>query len=98
MLGLDLFVINRNPHVVQAREALAWTVGCVVLALVFPGAVYLIYANNWLGIGTEFLKNHAPESMPEAGAAFVFNHHVGFTAALEFLTGWIIEYSLSLDN
>jgi tellurite resistance protein TerC len=98
MLGLDLFVINRNPHVVKAKEALAWTVVCVVLALLFTGAVYFIYAHNWLGIGTQFLATHAPESLPVAPGGRVSNHHIGLQAAIEFLTGWLIEYSLSLDN
>jgi tellurite resistance protein TerC len=95
MLGLDLFVINRNPHVVKAKEALAWTVVCVVLALVFTGAVYFIYSHNWLGIGTQFIQNHAPDA---DAAAITTRHSLGLQAAIEFLTGWIIEYSLSLDN
>jgi tellurite resistance protein TerC len=97
MLGLDLFVINRNPHVVRAKEALIWTVVCVLLALLFTGAVYFIYSENWLGIGTQFLREHSPESMPGTGA-HVTRHEVGLQASIEFLTGWLIEYSLSLDN
>jgi tellurite resistance protein TerC len=95
MLGLDLFVVNRNPHVVKAREAALWTAVCVVLALLFTGAVYWIYAHNWLGIGTQFLKQHAPDADL---SSHVTNHKIGLGAAMEFLTGWLIEYSLSLDN
>ena len=46
MLGLDLFVINRDPHVIKVKEALAWTGVCIVLALVFCGVVYFVYEHN----------------------------------------------------
>jgi tellurite resistance protein TerC len=95
MLGLDLFVVNRNPHVVKAKEAAAWTVVCIVLALAFTGVVYWIYSHNWLGIGAEFRAGHAPG---EGLARTATHHEVGVQAAVEFLTGWLIEYSLSLDN
>jgi tellurite resistance protein TerC len=95
MLGLDLFVVNRNPHVVRAREALLWTAVCIILALLFTGAVYFIYSENWLGIGTQFLRQHAPDADL---SHHVTNHKIGLAAAVEFLTGWLIEYSLSLDN
>jgi tellurite resistance protein TerC len=95
MLGLDLFVVNRSPHVVRAREAALWTGVCIVLALLFTGAVYWIYSSNWLGIGTSFIENHAPDADLSAAAP---QHQVGLRAAVEFLTGWLVEYSLSLDN
>jgi TerC family integral membrane protein len=95
MLGLDLFVVNRNPHIVKAREATAWTAVCIVLALLFTGAVYWIYSHNWLGIGTQFLQQHAPDADLTSHAR---NHKIGMAASMEFLTGWLIEYSLSLDN
>ncbi|MEP6990209.1 MAG: TerC family protein [bacterium] len=65
MLSLDLGVFNRTPHVVRAREALAWTSVWFALALVFAG-----------------------------GLAFFAGHQ----AALTFLTGYVIEESLSVDN
>jgi len=51
MLALDLGVFNRKAHVVKIREAIAWTVFWVVLALVFNVAVYYMYEQHWLGIG-----------------------------------------------
>jgi len=42
MLAVDLGVFNRTPHVVHAREALAWTGVWVALALLFPNPVMLI--------------------------------------------------------
>ena len=94
MLGLDLFVVNRNPHEMKAKEAAAWTGVCIVLALAFTGAVYWIYSHNWLGIGREFRAGHAPGDLAPTAS----HHEVGVQASVEFLTGWLIEYSLSLDN
>ena len=65
MLSIDLGVFNRTPHVVGAREAVAWTGVWVGLALVFAG-----------------------------GLAVLSGHQ----AALTFLTGYVIEESLSVDN
>src|SRR4051812_46986436 len=99
MLGLDLFVVNRNPHVIKAKEAMAWTGVCVVLALAFTGAVYFIYANDWLGIASKFLAEHASDPrFNNPDLADPTGHAIGIKAALEFFTGWLIEYSLSHDN
>lgn len=51
MLALDLGVFNRKAHVITIREALAWTVLWVVLALAFNVVVYYMYEHHWLGIG-----------------------------------------------
>ena len=65
MLALDLGVFNKTPHVVQAKEAAAWTAVWVGLALVFA-----------------------------AGLAWFVDRQT----ALTFLTGYVIEESLSVDN
>ncbi len=82
-----LFLLNRKAHVVSTREALRWTLVTVVLALLFSGVVYYLYENGHVGIDNPVLK--------DAGAA---GKSVGVTAMLEYLTGWIVEYSLSMDN
>ena len=65
MLSLDLGVFNRTPHVVKAKEALAWTAVWVGLALLFAAGLMVFIGNQ---------------------------------AALTFLTGYVIEESLSVDN
>ncbi|HEX9867167.1 MAG TPA: TerC family protein [Candidatus Tectomicrobia bacterium] len=65
MLALDLGVFHRTAHVIRIREALAWCVLWMTLALLFNVGIYF-----WHG------------SEP----------------ALEFLTGYLLEYSLSVDN
>jgi tellurite resistance protein TerC len=50
MLTLDLGVLNRRAHVISTREALTWTIFCVLLALAFNVLIYFAYQNNWLDI------------------------------------------------
>ena len=85
ILALDLGVLNRKAHVVSIREALTFTVGLVILALCFNAAVYFLYENHWLGLGTHVDKVDG-----------VIND--GRLAAVKFLTGYVIELSLSADN
>lgn len=51
LLVLDLGVLNRNPHVISAKESFAWTAFWVVLALVFNVLIFYMYEHHWLGIG-----------------------------------------------
>jgi len=51
-LALDLGVFHRRPHVISIREALAWTVFWVAIAMVFNGFVYFLYQEHWLDFGT----------------------------------------------
>ncbi|MSU33809.1 MAG: TerC/Alx family metal homeostasis membrane protein [Pedosphaera sp.] len=68
-LGLDLGLFHRKSHLVRFREATAWTIFWVTLALTFG----LFLAPRWIDGWTR-----------------------GDTAA--FLTGYIVELSLSMDN
>lgn len=83
MLFLDLMVVNRKAHVISAREAIAWTCVCIVLALIFNGLVYFMYRDHWLGLGL------GPEGKVLLSGA---------EAAQVFFGGWLVEYSLSMDN
>ena len=65
MLAIDLGVFHRHAHEVSLREAAAWTVVWVTLALAFNYGVW---------------------------------HFMGEQAGLEFLTGYLIEKALSVDN
>lgn len=51
-LALDLGVFHRRAHEISIREALAWTVFWIVLAILFNGFVYLLYDHHWLDFGT----------------------------------------------
>lgn len=65
MLAVDLGIFHRKAHTVSLKEALAWSIVWIMLALVFNAGLYV-----WRG------------SEP----------------ALQFLTGYLIEKSLSVDN
>ena len=52
MLALDLGVFHRSAHTVSAREAAAWSVVWIALALVFNAGVYHFFGAK---AGLEFL-------------------------------------------
>lgn len=85
MLAIDLGVINRKAHVVSVREALAFTTVLVVLAMAFTGFIHLAYDHQWLGLGTQI--DRIDGSVND-----------GRLAAVKFITGYLIELSLSADN
>lgn len=87
MLALDLGVFNRKAHVISAKEAMCWTAFFVTLAVTFSVAVYFIYENHWFGIGLD-----VPQIRGER------KNVSGWQATVEFLTGYVVEYSLSMDN
>ena len=86
MLALDLGVFHRKAHAVSFKEAATWSVIWVTLALSFNYALYR-YA-LWKFPQDERLTA-IPGFDPAAAASQV---------SLEFLTGYVIEKSLSVDN
>jgi tellurite resistance protein TerC len=85
LLALDLGVLNRKAHVIGVKEALGWSAMWVSLALLFTIFVYFAYQNHWGGLG---LKADAIDGRPNDGPS----------AAMKYLTGYIVEESLSADN
>jgi tellurite resistance protein TerC len=65
MFALDLGIFHRKPHEISFKEASAWTLVWVILALTFNVGIYF---------------------------------KLGEEKALEFLAGYLIEQSLSVDN
>lgn len=85
LIALDLFVFHRKPHAVSMREATFWSVVWIVLALVFNYAFWQ-YAEARFASDARLL---------EAG---IDPARAARQAALEFLTGYLMEKSLSVDN
>jgi tellurite resistance protein TerC len=85
MLALDLGVFHRKAHVVSMREALGWSGVWVALGLAFSLFVYFGYEHHWLGLG----------AIPDAVDGQVND---GGSATVKYLTGYVIEKSLSVDN
>lgn len=83
MLALDLGVFHRDSHVVTTKEALGWTIAWVSLALLFSAGLYA-YA------GWKFPLDPRLAGLDHAALAK--------QTTLEFLTGYVVEASLSVDN
>ena len=86
LLAMDLGVFHRKAHAISMREATVWSAVWIALALVFNLAFYH-YAAWRFGQDTRLMQVAGFD--PGAAARQV---------GLEFLTGYIVEKSLSLDN
>jgi len=102
MLCLDLGVINKKSHVLRFREALLWTIFWVGLAIVF----YLLirfFGNELHGISSKadiqalVSHYHHPINIVNSGLSKAIEDY-NRNLSLEYLTGYLIEYSLSVDN
>ena len=85
LLALDLGVFHRKAHVVSMREALGWSAVWITLGLLFAVPVYFGYQHQWLGLGQAV---DAVDGAANDGAA----------AVIKYLTGYVVEKSLSIDN
>jgi tellurite resistance protein TerC len=82
-LALDLGVFHKKAETPTTESALRWTLVWVCVALAFNGGVYYLYENKLLGLG-----------LAEGEGAI----RSGKDASTLFLTAYIVELSLSLDN
>ena len=86
LLALDLGVFHRKAHAVSFREAATWSVVWVTLALVFN---FLLYQFALWKFPQDARLMAVPGFDPAAAA---------WRVSLEFLTGYVVEKSLSVDN
>ena len=92
LLALDLGVFHRKAHVVSVPEAFGWSALWITLGLSFSLFVYYGYENHWLGLGTTpDIVDKSPD-YPEGRI------NDGRSAVLKYLTGYVVEKSLSVDN
>ena len=94
LLALDLGVFHRTPHVVRTKEALAWSAVWITLGVAFTGFIYLGYEHHWLGLGLTVDTMSKPT--PGGDGQVVYND--GASAAVKYLTGFVVEKSLAIDN
>jgi TerC family integral membrane protein len=85
MLALDLGVFHRKAHVVTVKEALAWSIVWLTLGMLFAVFVYFSYDAQWFGLGTVV---DAVDGLRNSGSS----------AMEKYITGYIVEKSLSVDN
>jgi len=86
LLALDLGVFHRDAHEVSFREAAIWSAVWVALALLFN---YSLYRYSLWRFPRDGRLTALPGFEPRAAAQ---------QTALEFLTGYVVEYSLAVDN
>lgn len=102
ILMFDLLVLGRKSHEVSIREAAAWTGIWVLLAFIF--SLFLRFFGDFVhGIDTlEELKNVLDRYYP-----YLLSDQVTFeegltrlrkSIAINFVSGYLIEESLSIDN
>ncbi|HEX8651265.1 MAG TPA: TerC family protein [Pyrinomonadaceae bacterium] len=86
LLAVDLGIFHRKAHTVSFREAAAWSAVWITLALSFN---YLLYQYAlW-----KFPRDPRLMALPGFDS-----QAMAWSVALEFLSGYIIEKSLSVDN
>ena len=83
LLFLDLFVLNKGNKEPTLKSAAYWTAGWMSLGLAFTGVVYLIYENGWLG--AKLMED------PAVGGA-------GGVASIQYVSAYLLEQALSIDN
>nr|WP_325108350.1 TerC family protein [Luteolibacter pohnpeiensis] len=91
MLALDLGVFHRKSHVIHIKEALMWSAFWITLGLLFSIVVYFGYEQHWFHLG---LNPDGSAAMDPADKLV----NDGKLAATKYLTGYVVEKSLSVDN
>jgi tellurite resistance protein TerC len=82
LLFLDLGVIHRRAKEMSLRAAAGWTAAWVALGLSFTGVVYVMYEYH---LGGVHLHTHSP-------------HPDGSDAAITYVSAYLLEQALSIDN
>ncbi len=85
MLALDLGVFHRTAHEIRFKEALGWSALWITLGLAFSVLVYFAYDRHWFDLGHSV---DAVDRMVNSGKL----------AATKYLTAYVVEKSLSVDN
>ncbi len=95
LLALDLGVFHRKAHVVSVKEALGWSAFWIALGLLFTLFIWAGYEHHWLGLG---LGRDPMATNPRTveGLGVVYND--GTSAAVKYVTGYLVEKSLAVDN
>jgi tellurite resistance protein TerC len=88
LLALDLGVFHRQAHTVSFKEALGWSVVWCILALIFCFVLW------------RYAEWKLPQDPRLLALGMTAEQATGLArqTALEFLTGYVVELSLSVDN
>lgn len=97
MLALDLGVFHRKAHVVSVKEAACWSAVWISLAMVFCYGFW-VYALWKFPQYPPLLDALAASGVTDAAGITAEATRLANLSALEFLTGFVVEKSLSVDN
>jgi len=88
LLALDLGVFHREAHTVSFKEALSWSVVWCILSLIFCFGLW------------RYAEWKLPQDPRLLALGMTAEQATGLArqTALEFLTGYVVELSLSVDN
>ncbi|MEI6764738.1 MAG: TerC/Alx family metal homeostasis membrane protein [Bacteroidota bacterium] len=103
LLFIDLGVFSRKNHEIKFREALIWSAFWILLSVAFYFVIlwfgeYIHGVTTLTQVKEQIIKYHHPFVLPEGitdiQAVTLYNKNL----ALEYITGYLIEKSLSVDN
>ncbi|HNX67669.1 MAG TPA: TerC/Alx family metal homeostasis membrane protein [Bacteroidales bacterium] len=102
VLMIDLLVVGKDKHEISLRESLVWTSVWVTLALGFALFIRLYGQHIHNITDWESLKSYVSAyqpalKLPSGNFDDALNAYRK-TAATDFITGYLLEYTLSLDN
>lgn len=102
MLALDLGVFSKSNHIISFKEAAAWSAVWIMFALAFYA---ILDRHGDLIHGIENLDQLIAISNKYSPHVIIDPSHFEYSLqnyrdnmSLEFLTGYLIEYALSVDN
>lgn len=90
-LAIDLGIFHRKAHVVTMKEGLIWSAVWFSMGMLFAVFVYYGYENRWLGLGSATDLMAITADNPQG-------HLDGTAAVIKYITGYVVEKSLSVDN
>jgi tellurite resistance protein TerC len=113
MLALDMGLLNRGEKTISMKKAFVMTAIFLMLGGLFGFAIVHLYDHNVAGYGQKFVeairleeaaKAGVPDEAraawvaPEGSKAAAIAKSPGWSAATLYWIGWLVEYSLSIDN
>jgi tellurite resistance protein TerC len=103
LLALDMGVFHKKNHVIGFKEALLWTGIWISIGLLF--FVLMYFKAEWThGINDiddllHYKQKYAPHLKIDEAMPFIDNlKNFRHVVSMEYLTGYLIEKALSLDN
>ena len=88
LLALDLGVLHRKAETPTLKSAAKWTVFWMALGFAFTAFVYYMFdaghAEHWQSIGDKVVLSPPDEA--------------GKNASIDYVSGYLLEYALSVDN